>query len=197
MELEVSGVKEAADSTAVKFFISPTLNSIERDALVKNLVDGLDGLSIFCQTQLGLHVVTKLKLFYIGGIVHTLCNSFRAEVLEGNPNMAPRTVEIEVNDKLFKILGKLNAAKLAAAMTDDFEGKDTGPSSASPARREFFRKWKFRILKFYEICCVEKKLIFTNLPFTFLTRVFPDLESTNRIFRYIKAHPEEFPEWLH
>ncbi len=199
VDLELSGVKEGADSAALKFFNSSSqdLASFEQDVLVQRLVDGLDGLAVFCQAQLDLHIITKLKLFYIGGIISTLCNHFRTSIIAEKFNLAPRTVEIEVNDKLFKILAGLNATKLAAAMADDFEGKDVGPASASPVRREFFRKWKFRILKFYEICCVEKRLIFTDLPFSFLTRVFPDLESTNRIFRYIKTHPEDFPEWLH
>lgn len=196
MELDVPSIKEGADSAAVKFYNAPNLSAIENDALVKNLVEGLDCFSVVCQTQLELYVITKLKLFYIGGIISTLCSHFRTEAVTQKPNLAPRMLEIEVNDKLFRILAGLNSTKLAAAMSDDFDGRDTG-SSTSPARREFFRKWKFRILKFYEICCIEKKLIFTNLPFSFLTRVFPDLESTNRIFRYVKAHPEEFPEWLH
>jgi hypothetical protein len=198
MELEVMGTKEMPDSAALVFFNLGkfTIDATDESNLTRHLADGLEGLSVFCQTQLEVHVITKLKLFYIGGIISAMCNKYRADVMQDKPHLAPRSVEIEVNDKLFKILATLNIGKLTAAMSDDFEGKDAGPSSASPARREFFRKWKFRILKFFEICRIEKKLIFTDLPFSFLTRVFPDLESTNRIFCYIRAHREEFPDWL-
>lgn len=196
MDLEVSSAKEASNSAALAFFNSAALNSLEEKDLTRYLIEGLDGLSTFCQTQVEVNVISKLKLFYIGGIINALCNKFRTEVMQAKPNLAPRTVEIEVNDKLFKILATLNVGNLTAVMMDDFEGKDAGLSSASPARREFFRRWKFRILKFFEICRLEKKLIFTDLTFSFLTRVFPDLESTNQIFQYIRNHREEFPDWL-
>jgi hypothetical protein len=164
------------------------------DKLVEHVDSILSCVSSLFYRMADIVILVKLKMFYLGGLLDQLCDVLKSRITDSNNQ---KTINREVNDQVFKLLGKCNMANLTAAMSDDFELKDlaTSPGHA-PMHREFFRQWKYRLTKFFNICSIEKKLLFTDLSLSFIVRNFPDVASTKIIFDSVKDEPGKFPEWL-
>lgn len=140
-----------------------------------------------------LTVLIKLKMFYIGALVDKLSDYFRDKSHASNL----QTMQVEVNDCIFQVLEKCSPSTLVAAMPDDPNVRKLASDVSKPnSRREFFRQWKFRLGRFFNICTVERKLLFTDLSLTQIVRTFPDPNSTMILFDYIRNHADEYPDWL-
>ncbi len=140
-----------------------------------------------------LTVLIKLKTFYIGALIEKLSDFFRDRSRAENT----QAMQVEVNDNIFKVLQHCTPSNLVAAMPDDPNIKKLASSASKPnLQREFFRQWKFRISRFFNICSIERKLLFTDLSLTQIVRTFPDPNSTMILFDYIRAHSDEYPDWL-
>ncbi len=193
MELDTTISSVGCSSVVINYFNSTeiALDFSENTEIVSRITSVSSGLMELWKGRMNVDIMTKLRAFYIGAIISHKCELIRQKL----PPMNPRKAEIKVNDELIPILQECKLINLQAVVVDDFETRALG--QGREVTREYFRQWKCRILKFFAICGIEKKLLFTDLPFSVITRTFPDVDSTKSIFEYIRNHPEaNFPDWL-
>ncbi len=180
----------------LSYFVSGALD-LEFDENVDKVSSSIDAqLQLVSKLELRvveLTVLIKLKTFYIGALVDKLSAFFRDRSHAENT----QAMQVEVNDNIFKVLQHCAPSSLVAAMPDDPNIKKLASNaSKSNMQREFFRQWKFRLSRFFSICSIERKLLFTDLSLTQIVRTFPDPNSTMILFDYIRTHSEEYPDWL-
>ncbi len=180
----------------LSYFVSGALD-VELDGNLDAVTSSINSqLQVVSKLELRvveLTVLIKLKTFYIGALVEKLSDYFRDRSRAENT----QAMQVEVNDNIFKVLQQCTASNLVAAMPDDPNIKKLASNASKPnLQRDFFRQWKFRLSRFFNICSIEKKLLFTDLSLTQIVRTFPDPNATMILFDYIRTHSDEYPDWL-
>lgn len=162
----------------------------EGDSTPKQIDRLFKGLDDVYSNQVELQVVFKLKVYCIGGVVDKLSEEFTKLVTkqyEGKKEkLSQKKIKQEVNQRLHGLLSGCAWQSLVLAVSiDDAAGGDK--------KRDFFRQWKHRIMKFYQICKLQKLLLFTNLSFSFIAKKFPCLEKSKSLLNQVSNNRETYP----
>ncbi len=193
MQLELPHVSTHVPSPILGYFASGVIDIDfdDNSDIVKSMDSVLMSVSQLQTRVIDLTVLVKLKMFYLGAVVDKLCDKLKRQAKQ----TSEQAINIEVNDKLFNILNQCDAKSFVAA-ADDLDLKAFNQSGQADQKRTFFRQWKFRLMRFFNICSIERKLLFTDLSMTKIVKTFPDVSKTQIFFDYVRTHPEEFPKWL-
>lgn len=148
------------------------------------------GLDDIYSSQVDLQIVFKLKVYCIGGVMDKLSEEFVKKVTreheERKDKLSQAKLKQEVNKRLNELLSGCAWQSLVAAVSlDGLAWVDK--------KKDFFRQWKHRVMKFYHICKLQKLLLFTNLSFSFIAKKFPCLEKSKQILTEIENNKATYP----
>lgn len=166
----------------------------EGDDTAKQIDRLFKGLDEIYSSQVDLQVVFKLKVYCIGGVVDKLSEEFQkivtAQYDAKKEKLSAKKLKQEVNQRLQGLLSRCAWQSLVKAVSmDGFIGGEK--------KKDFFRQWKHRVMKFYQICKLQKLLLFTNLSFSFITKKFPCIEKSILILNEVATNGATYPTFLY
>ncbi len=162
--------------------------------VIEKLDEVFSSMGHFYNNQMELVVMYKLKAYYVGGILAQVGKRFAEEAPKRDPPITgTRNIEVYVNNNIFELLNFCKWDSIVEAVGEDEELSFIGASPV-PLKRDFFRQWKCRINKFFNICKLEIKLLFTNLSYSTICKLFPAKQQTlEAIITSIRSRSDEFP----
>lgn len=165
----------------------------EGDDTAKEIDRLFKGLDDVYSSQVDLQVVFKLKVYCIGGVVDKLSEEFQ-KIVTGKfetkkEKLSQKKLKQEVNQCLQGLLSCCQWQSLVKAVSID-------EISGGEKKKDFFRQWKHRVMKFYQICKLQKLLLFTNLSFSFITKKFPCLEKSKLILGEVAKNRATYPAFF-
>ncbi len=160
---------------------------MEGDSTAKKINTLLKSFDEVYSSQVDIQVVFKLKVYYIGGVLDRLSSDLTKKHKESSKNLTEKALKQIVNQDLQKMLGKNVWKNLVVVVSMDM--------ALGEEKKDFFRQWKHRILKFYQICKLQKLLLFTNLSFSFISKRFPGLEKSKLLLAEICSNKSAYPSF--